>query len=32
MLLNPISRFIDTNAPYFNTHRLEAEVKFSWNS
>ena len=22
---------INTNAPFFNTHRLEAEVKFPWN-
>ena len=29
--LQSIARFINTNSPYFNTHSLEAEVKFSWN-
>ena len=29
--LQSIARFIKTNSPYFITHSLEAEVKFSWN-
>ena len=29
--LQSIARFINTNASYFNTHRLESEGKFSWN-
>ena len=29
--LQSIARFINTNASYLNTHRLESEVKFSWN-
>ena len=29
--LQSIGRFINSNVSYFNTHRLEAEAKFSWN-
>ena len=29
--LQSIARFINTNASYLNTHRLESEGKFSWN-
>ena len=29
--LQSFARFINTNASYFNTHRLESEGKFSWN-
>ena len=29
--LQSIARSINTNASYFNTHRLESEGKFSWN-
>ena len=29
--LQSIVRFINANAAYFNTPRLEAEVQFSWN-
>ena len=29
--LQSIARFINTNASYFNTHRLESEGKFSRN-
>ena len=29
--LQSIALFINTNAPYINTHRLEAEVKFPCN-
>ena len=29
--LQSIARFINTNAPHVNSHRLESEGKFSWN-
>ena len=29
--LQSIARFINANASYFNTHRLESEGQFSWN-
>ena len=29
--LQLIARFINTNAPHVNSHRLESEGKFSWN-